>query len=53
VLRELGCVGVYLTTGSDNLAAIALYDKLGFVPWVRSPEEAEFWSSRKGDNAGV
>jgi RimJ/RimL family protein N-acetyltransferase len=46
VLRELGCVGAYLTTGSGNLPAVALYGKLGFVPWIRSPEEAHFWSLR-------
>ena len=53
VLRELGCVGAYLTTGSENHAAIALYGKLGFVPWIRTPEEAMFWASRKDDSVSV
>lgn len=48
VLRELGCDAAYLTTGSENLAALALYAKLGFEPWIRTPEEAKFWASWKG-----
>jgi ribosomal protein S18 acetylase RimI-like enzyme len=45
VLRDLGCSGVYLTTGSENRPAIALYRRLGFIPWVRTHEEALFWES--------
>lgn len=44
VLRDLGCRGAYATTGSENLPAIALYRKLGFAPWIRTPEEGEFWA---------
>lgn len=46
-LRDLGCVRAYVTTGSENLAAIALYERLGFVPWIRTLEEEVFWSARR------
>lgn len=45
VLRDFGCTGAFLTTGSTNSPAISLYRKLGFRPWIRSPEEALFWGS--------
>jgi ribosomal protein S18 acetylase RimI-like enzyme len=53
VIREFGCVGAYLTTGSENPAAIALYAKLGFMPRIRTPEEATFWASRRDDGVSV
>jgi ribosomal protein S18 acetylase RimI-like enzyme len=53
VLRDRGCSGAYLTTGSENRAAIALYRGLGFVPWVRTPEEALFWQRLEESDGGV
>lgn len=46
VLRDVGCRGAYLTTGSENQAAIALYEELGFIPWIRTREEEAFWAAR-------
>jgi ribosomal protein S18 acetylase RimI-like enzyme len=47
VLQELGCLGAFLTTGSENEPAISLYRKLRFIPWIRTAEEASFWQSYK------
>jgi ribosomal protein S18 acetylase RimI-like enzyme len=44
-LQGFGSRGAYLTTGSENQPAIALYRKLGFQPWIRSRDEAVFWNS--------
>jgi ribosomal protein S18 acetylase RimI-like enzyme len=58
VLGERGCIGAHLTTGSENLPAIALYKKLGFAPRTRTQEERPFWAARAsrrercGDDAG-
>jgi len=43
VFRAQRCRGAYLTTGSSNAPAIALYRSLGFDPWPRSTAEAAVW----------
>jgi ribosomal protein S18 acetylase RimI-like enzyme len=47
-LRELGAGTAYLTTGSENLAAVQLYLGLGFRPEVRGAEELEAWRALRG-----
>lgn len=42
-MRELGADTAYLTTGSQNAAAVQLYLGLGFLPEVRSREERGAW----------
>lgn len=44
-LRELGTASAYLTTGSQNVAAVQLYLGLGFRPQPRSAEELSAWQS--------
>ncbi len=43
--RELGHSAAYLTTGTARLAAINLYLKLGFTPWLRDAQERGHWES--------
>ena len=42
-LQELGYSSAYLTTGSENLPAIRLYQGLGFEPTPRTEEERSAW----------
>ena len=44
-LRVLGHSHAYLTTGSQNRAAIQLYRSVGFTPFLRSEEERQFWEA--------
>jgi GNAT superfamily N-acetyltransferase len=44
-LRALGATSVYLTTGSDNVAAIQLYLGLGFRPEPAGEAERLAWRS--------
>lgn len=42
-LRELGVDSAYLTTGSQNVAAVQLYMSRGFSPEVDSQAEVSAW----------
>lgn len=41
--RSAGYESIYLLTNTWRLAAVALYLKLGFVPYLRSPDHREAW----------
>jgi GNAT superfamily N-acetyltransferase len=47
-LQQLGHVGAYLTTGEDNLPAVNLYLRMGFVPQPRSAGERALWQDIRG-----
>ena len=44
-LRDLGAESAYLTTGSENVAAIRLYLSLGFGPEAAGEVELRAWQS--------
>jgi ribosomal protein S18 acetylase RimI-like enzyme len=44
-LRDLGAESAYLTTGSENVAAIRLYLSLGFRPEAADEAELRAWQS--------
>lgn len=43
--RALGANRAYLTTGSENRRAIALYRRIGFLPAPRDDPEARAWEA--------
>lgn len=45
LLREQGHGAAYLTTGTARIAAINLYLKLGFTPWLRDDQERRLWEA--------
>lgn len=44
-LRDLHHQGAYLITGTVRIPAIKLYLKFGFVPDIKSEQDAEAWRS--------
>lgn len=45
LLRERGHRAAYLTTGTARIAAINLYLKLSFTPWLRDAQERRYWEA--------